>query len=55
MDQLWSIPLVLMSIIKECIAHAYLASLTSFNINVVLDLLPPHPVVDVLGLEDGIL
>ena len=49
-----SIALILISIVKESIAHADLANLV-FGINMVLQLFEPHPVIRVLSAHDVIL
>ena len=54
MHELRSIALVLESVIKECVTHPDLALLALFDIDEVFELLEPHPIVDIHGLNDWV-
>jgi len=54
MNELWSIALILKSIVEECIAHTYFGLFSSFDVNVILKLLEPHPVINILCLNNWI-
>ena len=53
MHQLGSISLILKSVVKESIAHANHALLGT-SIDVVSQLLEPHPIIGIFGLSDAI-
>jgi hypothetical protein len=52
--ELGSVALILECVIEEGITHSYFALLTCLNIDVVLELLEPHPIVDVHRLHDRV-
>ena len=51
-DEFGRVALVLEGVVEECVAHAYLALVALLDVDVILELLEPHPVVDVLRLQN---
>lgn len=54
MDKLRSISLILIGIVKECIAHTNLWSIF-FDVHEILKLLEPHPIIRILRVNNLIL
>jgi len=50
-----SVTLILKGVVKECVTHSYLALLTLLDIDIVFQLLEPHPIIDIHALHDWIL
>jgi hypothetical protein len=54
MHEFWGVALVLKGVVEEGVTHTNFALLSLLNINVILELLKPHPIVDILRLNDTI-
>ena len=46
--------MVLIGVIKESVAHAYF-EVSRLSVNVIFQLFTPHPVVNVLSVDDSVL